>query len=130
MGHVIEYVMLGERDDSLDRQRAEGFAAWFEQYSADFTSVIPRHSVEAQYAALLRSVDISLQPGFAGTPEDYARSALQFQAIVARKGISGLMRVYQVIRNDHLPFYDAVERGVGWNRTMLARQMKEIQGRY
>jgi hypothetical protein len=123
MGHVVEYGMLGGRDDLFDRQRAEGFAVWFERYSADFSSLIPRGSVARQYDALLateRSVPVG--SSFSGSPSDYARAALPFQAIVARRGIAGLMKVYQVMRDDGLLFHDAVSRGLGWSRETLERE--------
>lgn len=127
MGHVVEYIMLGERDDLFDRQRAEGFAAWFEQYSADFTSVIPHGSVKQQYAELARHAPSLVDRSFAGSPEDYAAAALLFQAIVDKKGIAGLMNVYKVIREERLPFYEAVERGVAWNRATLERQAEALK---
>jgi hypothetical protein len=39
MGHVIEYLLLGEREADSDRQRAEGFASWFEQYSSEYSGL-------------------------------------------------------------------------------------------
>jgi hypothetical protein len=36
------------------------------------------------------------------------------------------MKVYQSMREDGLPFYDAVEHGVGWNRATLDRQAQEL----
>jgi hypothetical protein len=126
MGHVIEYLLLGERNENFDRQRAEGFASWFEQYSADFAGAIPRDSVRKQYQALALATSPLAGRSFSGSAGDYARAALPFHAIVDRKGISGLMRVYQSMRDDRLPFYDAVERGVAWNRSALERQAQEL----
>lgn len=127
MGHVVEYLLLGEQGDMRDRQRAEGFAAWFEQYSADFTNVIPRGAVARQYAELARHAGLLADRRFSGSPQDYAAAATYFQAIVDKKGISGLMRVYQIMRDQKVPFYDAVERGVAWNRVALERQAGELQ---
>jgi hypothetical protein len=126
MGHVVEHLMLGEQNDRFDRQRAEGFASWFEQYSADFADDIPRDSVRRQYESFARATPPLAGRSFTGSAGDYAVASLPFQAIVYRKGISGLMKVYQSMRDDHLPFYDAVERGVGWNRATLDRQALEL----
>lgn len=126
MGHVVEYLMLGEQSNTFDRQRAEGFASWFEQYSADFATTISRGSVREQYAALARSAPPLTGRSFSGSAGDYALAALPFQAIVYRKGISGLMKVYQSMREDRVPFYDAVERGIAWNRATLERQSQEL----
>jgi hypothetical protein len=130
MGHVIEYLLLGESSTLHDRQQAEGFASWFEQYSADFTSVIPHGKVKSEYAALTKG----WSPGrsvrdFSGSSHDYAVAALQFQAIVDRKGIAGLMKVYQYQRDSQVSFDSAVEQGIGWNRAMLERQMAELRQR-
>lgn len=126
MGHVVEYLILGERNDRFDRQRAEGFAAWFEQYSADFAGSIARDSVRKQYQALAKTVPPLAGRNFSGSAGDYALAALPFQAIVHRKGIAGLMKVYENMRDNRLPFLDAVERGVGWNRVTLERQAQEL----
>jgi hypothetical protein len=34
--------------------------------------------------------------------------------------------VYQVMRESRLPFYDAVQRAIGWNRKTLEREMREV----
>jgi len=130
MGHVIEFLLLGEPQQPGDRKRAEGFASWFEQYSADFTSTIPAGKVKNEYATLAGTYSAQAGArGFSGSAHDYALAALQFQTIVDRKGISGLMRVYQHLREGEGDFYVAVERGVGWNKATLERQMIELQRR-
>lgn len=130
MGHVVEYLMLGEKRVDGDRERAEGFAAWFEQYSADFTSSIPAGKVRRYYAELARE---ALQHGaggvFSGTAEDYAYAGLQFQAIVGRRGIAGLMQVYKAMREDGLSFHEAITKALSWNRATLQREMREIAAR-
>jgi hypothetical protein len=127
MGHVVEYALLGGREDRFNRERAEGFAVWFEQYSSNFASIIPRDRVRQQYAALVKASRSQNEAGFAGTPSDYARAALPFQAIVNRRGISGLMRVYQVMREDTGSFYQAVERALSWDRKMLDREVRLLE---
>jgi hypothetical protein len=116
MGHVVEYLLMGERADRPDRQRSEGFAAWFEQYSADYTSGIPHGQVAHYYSELARRALTRGSHGFSGSAEDYAYAALQFQAIVERRGVVALMQVYAQIRDAGLSFDDAVQRALGWNR--------------
>lgn len=125
MGHVIEYLLLGERESVPDRQRAEGFASWFEQYSADYASVITEGRV-SKYYQQLAAVGLSrgLGGSFSGSAEDYAVSALQFKAIVAKKGISGLMRIYELMRERGLPWLAAVEEAISWDRARLQSEMR------
>ncbi|MFN5061741.1 MAG: hypothetical protein ACK5GN_02740 [Pseudomonadota bacterium] len=113
IGHVLEFILLGERQGPPDRERAEGFAVWFEQYSADFTMGLPKGSVRAYYESLARSA----RPGqrFTPDPQGYAVSGMRFQKIVERKGIAGLMGVYEIIREQQLPFEVAVERAFSLN---------------
>jgi hypothetical protein len=125
MGHVVEFLLLGERTDRPDRQRSEGFAAWFEQYSADYTSGIRRGEVKRYYTELARRALSQPLHGFTGSAEDYAYAALQFRAIVERRGIGALMKVYAEIRRG-LPFNDAVQKAMGWSRKTLEREMAEI----
>ncbi|NDC37595.1 MAG: hypothetical protein EBZ48_06035, partial [Proteobacteria bacterium] len=39
LGHAVEYLLL-TRDFGRDRMRAEGFASWFEQYAARYSSML------------------------------------------------------------------------------------------
>lgn len=127
MGHVVEYILLGERQAPADRERSEGFAVWFEQHSADYASSLPKGQVRAYYAALARLVDSARQ--FTPDPQGYANAGMRFQTIVDRKGVSGLMSVYTAIREQHLPFDAAVERALGWDRATFERQVKEFRKR-
>lgn len=122
MGHVVEYVLLGERQTPIDRARSEGFAVWFEQYSAEFASNLLSGQVKSYYAGLAQMVD--LDRGFTPDPKGYAQAGLKFQTIVSRKGVSGLMSVYQLIREEQLPFDIAVERALSWNGATFERQVR------
>jgi len=124
MGHVIEYLLLGESQTLYDRERSEGFASWFEQYASDYSSVIPKDSVKRYYGELARE---SLRVGsgaFQGTPQDYARAALPFQAVVKKKGLATLMDVYRRIRDERLPWTEAIMRATGWSRVTLERETR------
>jgi hypothetical protein len=124
MGHAVEYVLIGGMQMDSDRQRAEGFASWFEQYSADFASIIPQGSVKNFYRSLAAQGLASPSAGFSGTAQDYAVAALAFQAIVDRKGIHGLMKVYSDMRERALPMMTAVEQEFGWDSKTFEREMR------
>lgn len=124
MGHVIEYLLLGESQTLHDRERSEGFATWFEQYASDYSSAIPKDSVKRYYSELARE---SLRIGssaFQGTPQDYARAALPFQAVARKKGLATLMDVYKRIRDERLPWTEAIMRATGWSRMTLEREAR------
>lgn len=123
MGHVIEYLILGDRAP-FERERAEGFASWFEQYSAGYSGVIPKGSVREYYHRLAKEALKTKASSFTGTPADYARAALKMQAVVDRRGISGLMEVYKTISAEQVPFDTAIERVLRWNKENMEREMK------
>ncbi len=127
MGHVVEYILLGERQSPVDRERSEGFAVWFEQYSAAYASSLPKGQVQAYYASLARSAGANQK--FSPSPQGYANAGIRFQTIVDRKGVSGLMSVYSLIREQQLPFDAAVERALSWNRATFERQVREYRER-
>jgi hypothetical protein len=130
MGHAIEFIALGERHGDSDRERAEGFATWFEFYA---------HGEPEQLAAEYRAVlgvragmpvpMVSELGAFRGTREDYLRAALRVQAIVTKRGISSLMQVYSVVREKRVSFNAAVEESTGWDSATLARQIEGIVNR-
>lgn len=124
MGHAVEYVMLGGVQMDTDRQRAEGFASWFEQYSADFASIIPRGSVKSFYRSLASQGLAAPPAAFSGTAQDYALAALAFQAIVDRKGVQGLMKVYSDMAAQGIPLMVAVEQEFGWDSKTFEREMR------
>ncbi len=129
MGHVVEYVLLAGGQMDGDRQRAEGFASWFEQYSADFASIIPRGSVKGFYRGLAAQGLASPSKEFTGTAQDYAVAALAFQAIVDRKGVHGLMKVYSEMVAQGIPLMAAVEREFGWDNSTFEREMRSAATR-
>ncbi len=124
MGHVIEYLLLGESQTLFDRERSEGFASWFEQYAAEYSQVIPSGSVKRYYDELARDALRNGAAGFQGTPADYARAALPFQAVVRKKGIVALMDVYRRIRDEHVDWTEAILKATGWNRATLERESR------
>jgi hypothetical protein len=122
IGHVLEYVLLGERDMASDRQRAEGFAAWFEIYSSDYSSAIPRGQVRHYYQGLAKQALQANARGFSGTAQDYGRAAFNFLAITDRRGVAGLMEIYALMRDERLSFQDAVSRKLRWTPAMFEKE--------
>lgn len=128
MGHVVEYLLLGDQQMSGDHQRAEGFAAWFEIYSSDFSSAIPRGQVREYYRGLAKLALKSGSRGFSGSAQDYGRAAFDFVSIVDRRGISGLMEVYALMRNDRISFQEALNRKFRWTPAVLEKEAREMIG--
>ena len=126
MGHVVEYLLLGESQTLYDRERSEGFASWFEQYAAEESSVIPSGAVKRYYDELARDALKSGASPFQGTAADYARASLPFQAVVRKKGIATLMDVYKRIREEHLSWLEAIAAATGWNKATLEREIRGI----
>ena len=129
MGHVLEFGMLGDTRLNNDRKRAEGFASWFEQYSSDYASIIPRGSVTAYYQSLAEEGLRNPSRSFSGTPYDYAVSALEFRAVVNRKGVSGLMALYERMKAKNMSFSEAIQQELRWDDRALAREMRQALGR-
>ena len=124
MGHVLEFALL-DGVGGNDRKRSEGFAAWFEGYSSKFSSTVPKGSVQERYRSLIRSQSGVGSSAFDGSGEDYALASLEFEAIVERKGISGLMKVYETMTRERTSFYEALNKQYGWDQKDLQREVKE-----
>lgn len=127
IGHALEHRLLKGRGGG-DRRRSEGFATWFEQYAADQMPLLPRGSVAAEHLALARKSVARGDPlfGFQGSAEDYMRAALPFIAIEKRRGVAGVMKVYEVMRSERLPFPQAIDRALGWNQKQLVEEIERV----
>jgi len=130
MAHVIEFHLLQKYFGS-DRSRAEGFATWFETFSADYSSLIDSRDLLRRHARLAKqSFNISPQEfSFQGSAVDYARASMYFHAIVDRRGVGGVMEVYQLIKNEQLDFYSASMKHLGWSRKRLQEEALRIVDR-
>lgn len=126
MGHVLEYTLLGSSNVSPDRKRAEGFAAWFEGYSSKYASGISQGAVKNFYRGMVRDQSRVGGSSFSGSGEDYAIASLEFEAVVARKGVAGLMDVYATMSADNCSFYEALSKKFGWDKRALAREVKNL----
>jgi hypothetical protein len=125
MGHAIEFVILEENGKHFygNRERAEGFASWFEIYSSSFSGVIPEGSAQAMYQRAARS---SQGGEFDGTLAGYGKAAMKFDAIVRVKGISGLMAIYATMRQENVDFATAMERTIRWSPKALDREARDL----
>lgn len=126
MGHAVEHVLLGAHA-ATDSARSEGFASWFEQFASDFSPVLADGEIRARYLELARSSFARDQnKPFAGSAEDYARASLVFHAIVARRGVRGLVQVYEEIRTRRTAFRSAIERVLKWDQRRLDAEVRRI----
>jgi hypothetical protein len=124
MGHAVEHLLLGRAEVDADRSRAEGFAAWFEEYASQFAPLIPAGSVwEGQRQLALKAGSKPAQ-GFNGTAEDYAVASLPFRAIVERRGVQGLMQVYAHLKAQRGSLHDAAKEALGWSAATLEREVR------
>lgn len=124
MGHAVEHYLLKQRG-AYDRLRAEGFATWFEEYAAQFSSIVSTSELKQKHSWLAKQ---SLQRNpqafnFSGSGEDYARGAMYFRAINQVRGLSGLTAVYQLISNKNLPFQAAIKEEFNWDDRRLNQEV-------
>ncbi|NLF24326.1 MAG: hypothetical protein GX589_01535, partial [Deltaproteobacteria bacterium] len=127
MGHAVEFELL-RGNYSMDLVRAEGFATWFTQYAATYSSEIDVKSLKQRYLdmaqeALRRESNVG---HFSGSSLDYARASMIFSAIVDRRGITGLMKVYNIMAAQRLPFFEAIQSGIGWNQRRLQEEVLRL----
>ncbi len=127
MGHVVEYAILGSHGGE-DRMRAEGFASWFEQYGSDFSSINTKGAARKFYSELARQSFAQSPEGFnfQGSAYDYARASMYFRAVVAKRGIRGLMDVYQTMIDEDTNFFGAVQRRFNWSLAQFNTEARRV----
>ncbi|MCB0322352.1 MAG: hypothetical protein KDD69_02230 [Bdellovibrionales bacterium] len=131
MGHAVEYHLLGDRPQ-FDRMRAEGFATWFEMHAAEYSSLISATEIRRRTHQLAR-VALQQSPDrftFTGSGEDYARASMYFVAVVDKRGVRGLMEVYDLIRKEGVPFTDAIKKTMYWDDRQLAKEVERAVAKY
>lgn len=127
IGHAVEYRLLLEQF-GRSRMRAEGFATWFTGHAADFSPLLERGAVERENLALAR---VALAEGgitgpFRGGADDYARAGAIFAAIVARRGVRGIIDVYAVMRKNDLDLFAGIESRLGWDASHLSDEVGRV----
>jgi hypothetical protein len=128
IGHVIEYFLL-KGMQAGDRARAEGFATWFTQDASD-ASTLTRGSLRAENIKIAQKALARRETSgaFRGTMEDYAVASLLFTAIVDRRGIPGLMQVYDGLRSGEPTLRDAIQRALYWDDTRISKEVLRVLG--
>ena len=130
MGHAVEYQLLsGGNQVGYDRMRAEGFATWFEQYGARYSSIISESTVRAEHR--VRAQESYREKSgenfiFRGSATDYSRAGLYFDAVVERRGVLGLMQIYHELNRNGGDFFIATEVSLGWGRARLEREAQRL----
>lgn len=126
-GHAIEFHLLGPQAP-FDRARSEGFATWFESFASDFSPVIPNGSVRAERLRTGGRSFLSLGGlgGFQGSSEDYARHALVFHAVVERRGLPGIVRLYDRLQREGLSLGPGIEQEFGWEERKLLEEIRRV----
>lgn len=129
IGHAVEFQLTGGVDSS-DRSRAEGFASWFESVGTDYSSEAQKGLTRSRY---IKAAKLNFSPEraqmFGGGFEDYAVASMQFFAIVSRRGIPGLVRVYNKMSSAQVPFASALKSELGWNNKQLASEIRQFLNR-
>lgn len=124
MGHVLDFALMDGVSTSSERKRSEGFASWFEGYASKNVSEIPQGAIAEEYRQFVRDADSVGEVEFSGSARDYGVAELEFETIVSKKGISGLMSLYQVMREDRCSLYSALKRKFGWDAKILQGQVR------
>lgn len=125
IGHAIEHQLLSRRDTN-DRMRAEGFAAWFEQYAARFSSVVPAEALGRMHGTLaLQAIKASPSSfDFSGSATDYSRASMYFSALVDKRGLRAIDELYRLMRDKGLPFMQAMSQVSGWRGEDLSQAVE------
>ena len=126
MGHVIDFALMNGVVTGGDRKRTEGFASWFEGYASRYAPEISKGSVVTMYHELAQRGGGIGSSDFQGTGEDYGVASMEFEAVVNRKGVAGLMVLYATMRDERCDLYEAMRKRFGWDPKDLAREVKAL----
>lgn len=131
MGHVIEYILLGEPATMNNRERGEGFATWFESYSSGFSKAVDETRVRSALLRLrLHAEAGDSEDSFNGSAMDYARAAMPFFLVVSKKGTGGIARLYQEIRQNQTSSHQAIRKIFGWSPNAYRKQLESFTERF
>lgn len=128
MGHVVEYILLGEPTSMTNRERGEGFATWFEHYASEFSKTIgkDRVSENLRNLGMQHQVALGRKDSFDGTALDYARAAMPFFLLVSKKGTGGVARLYRDARIKQIPLHEAVRNVFGWSEVVYRNRLDKF----
>lgn len=131
MGHAVEFYML-RKSPRHNRMRAEGFATWFEMHAANHSSLLNARSLKKETAARAKA-SFRHQTGsfrFAGSGEDYARASMYFLAVEEKRGVRGIMDVYDTMISEKLDFLNAIKQEMYWSDEQLEKEVREVSEKY
>ncbi|MGI6679909.1 MAG: hypothetical protein ACOX3T_00195 [Bdellovibrionota bacterium] len=123
IGHAVEYQLLSKNllsknlsnenlsgenllsenllsESIRDLKRSEGFATWFSIFSAKYSNKLDSDALLSYYKGLSDEA-IRREPKtfvFSGSSYDYARAAMYFCEIEKKRGVSGILKLYEKIR--------------------------------
>lgn len=98
LGHAIEYKLL-TASGSRDLKRSEGFATWFAMYASKYSPLLNSSELLSYYKNMAK-IAIENSPksfNFSGSVYDYARSSMYFYTIEQKQGVSGIVRLYDLM---------------------------------
>jgi hypothetical protein len=124
IGHAVEFALI-PRQFGRNRQRAEGFASWFEGFASKYSSVIPSGSIKKKHLRLVRDNPGSLAQ-FQGSASDYARAALIFYAVEENFRVPGIMKVYRRIGSKGVGLIQAVQDEFSWGSRRLNSEIQKV----
>jgi hypothetical protein len=131
MGHVIEYILLGEPSTMNNRERGEGFATWFESYSSEFSKSVDETRVRSSLLRLrLHAESADSEVAFNGSAMDYARASMPFFLVVSKKGTGGIARLYQEIRQNQVSSHQAIRKIFGWSASAYRKQLESFTDKF
>lgn len=123
-GHGVEHVVVNKRG-AVDRLRSEGFATWFEQYAAGFSSDLNQGQIRARLKKLSQ---YKAEQGpelshFDGSAYDYAYASMIFMSIEKRFGVRGLLELYEVMGDKKLSFMAAIQNRYNWDAKRVQEEV-------
>ena len=127
IGHVVEWYWLkgkGERDQA----RAEGFATWFEYYASEYSEITRKSISRSNLGESIINAGRTYiyKDSFAPDLDSYANAAAPFAAIVSRRGIYGLAKVYNAMSQNNLSFNEAIKKELGWSAERLMKETSSL----
>lgn len=127
IGHGVEYQILKGGFEG-DKMRAEGFATWFETFASGFSSVIPKGQELRQFKQMaLRQLETNHGKfNFNGSGEDYARASMYFHVVVDKRGVKGLMDIYDSMLSKNILLRDAIKDAFAWDNNKLEAEVERF----
>jgi len=126
-GHAIEYQLLGAAVKSAERYHSEGFAEWFEVQALSDHG-LGGYAQEIRTGAKKDFLESWNPKSFSGSTADYHQAYILIEAIVKRRGLLALLRVYSLINKKGMPFDLAVKQEIGWTNAQWMNEAAVLVG--